>query len=171
MFDADEAASTVLALRAYAGAPADSASGSVLSALDKLIGVMPTRLRATVAAVSDHSSSLHLGMPVGARPVPVDVRSLVTPARACREHRQVSALYRSRLGAARRRQLEPLHLVGTMGRWYLVAYCPAADGWRTFRVDRMSEIETASTPIGLARRRRPTSTPTCARASARGTAR
>src|SRR5258708_6062123 len=119
MFDAHEAPSTVLALRAYARAPADPASGSLLRALGQLIGVVPTRLGAHAAAVSAHSSSLSLGMPVGARPVPVDVRSLVTLARACREHRQVSALYRSRLGAARRRQLEPLHLVGTIGRWYL----------------------------------------------------
>nr|WP_277612388.1 WYL domain-containing protein [Cryobacterium lyxosi] len=49
-------------------------------------------------------------------------------------------------GDTTNRQLEPLHLVHTMGHWYLLAYSLDAADWRTFRVDRLSEAQVTDKP-------------------------
>jgi predicted DNA-binding transcriptional regulator YafY len=151
MFDAQEAVATVLALRDWAACGEPDTSDAALSALDKLTRVMPPRLRPALEALSAHSSSLDLGTVIGSTP-PVTVATLVLLARACREERQVTCAYRRHGGQASARRLEPLHLVRTMGRWYLVAYCLDAGDWRTFRVDRVSEPAITRDP---ARRREP----------------
>ena len=53
--------------------------------------------------------------------------------------RQVALSYTSRTGEATRRKVEPLGLAAKAGRWYLVADTEA--GMRTFRVDRVVEVE------------------------------
>ncbi|WP_280447970.1 WYL domain-containing protein [Nocardia cyriacigeorgica] len=40
----------------------------------------------------------------------------------------------------RRRRVEPYRLVASDRRWYLFAYDLDRDGWRAFRVDRMSDV-------------------------------
>jgi predicted DNA-binding transcriptional regulator YafY len=47
-------------------------------------------------------------------------------------------------------RVEPHHLVLWAGRWYLVAYEPAAEAWRVYRVDRVH----AYAPTGIPFRRR-----------------
>ncbi len=42
--------------------------------------------------------------------------------------------------AVRRRRVEPYRLVASDRRWYLFAYDLDRDGWRAFRVDRMSDV-------------------------------
>lgn len=39
------------------------------------------------------------------------------------------------------RPVEPWSVFTTLGRWYLLGYCRLVDGQRTFRVDRIKEIE------------------------------
>lgn len=139
MFDTDEAVATLLALRDWAGTGGPDTSDSALSALDKLGRVMPPQLRPAMRALSSHSSSLGLGAVIGAPAPGVTVATLVLLARACREERQVTCTYRRYDGEISERQVEPLHLVRTMGRWYLVAYCLDRGDWRTFRLDRISD--------------------------------
>lgn len=146
VFDSDEAVSTVLALRSLASNTSDESGSSVLSALDKLIRVMPPRLRATIAALSDHSSEVDLGILIGSPEPKTDFKPLITLSRASREERQVRCVY-TKAEIAEPRRIEPLHLVKTLGRWYLVAYCLERSAWRTFRVDCLSEIEITNRPI------------------------
>jgi len=40
----------------------------------------------------------------------------------------------------RRRRVEPYRLVASDRRWYLLAYDLDRDDWRSFRVDRMTEV-------------------------------
>ena len=61
--------------------------------------------------------------------------------------------YRGRDGAASRREVEPHSLVNLGRRWYLVAWDPARDDWRTFRVDRLTRA--ASTGVRFAGREPP----------------
>lgn len=62
--------------------------------------------------------------------------------RAAREHRRVSMLYRSRKRREpTRRQLDPYVLVDRWGWWYVVGYCHRRQAVRTFRVDRILELE------------------------------
>jgi predicted DNA-binding transcriptional regulator YafY len=139
MFDTDEAVATLLALREWAGNVGPDTDDGALSALDKLTRVMPPRLRPTVLALSAHSSHLDLGAMIGGSAEPADVAALVLLARACREERQVTCTYRRRGGETSARRVEPLHLVRTIGHWYLIAYCLDASDWRTFRVDRITD--------------------------------
>jgi predicted DNA-binding transcriptional regulator YafY len=139
MFDADEAVATLLAVREWAVNAEPDTNDGALSALDKLSRVMPPRLRPTVLALSAHSSHLDLGTMIGGSVEPADTAALVLLARACREGRQITCTYRRHGGETGFRRVEPLHLVRTMGRWYLVAYCLAASDWRTFRVDRITD--------------------------------
>jgi predicted DNA-binding transcriptional regulator YafY len=152
MFDADEAVATLLALREWAASGHPDTGEGALSALDKLARVMPPRLRPTLQALSVHSSSLGLRTVITSPTGPVPVATLVLLARACRDERQVTCAYRRHDGETSVRRVEPLHLVATMGRWYLVAYCLDASDWRTFRVDRISDPAVTRHPC---RRREP----------------
>lgn len=148
MFDADEAVSTVLALRSLAvdgRGGRDRSNGSLITALDKLTRVMPARLRSTIAALTDHSSEVDLGVLIGPPRPAVDLKSLITLSRARREERQVLCVY-TRGDIRESRRLEPLHLVKALGSWYLIAYCLNRMAWRTFRVDRLDEFEITSIP-------------------------
>ena len=42
------------------------------------------------------------------------------------------------------RRVEPYALVCRQGRWYVLAYCYAADAWRDFRLDRIEALETTA---------------------------
>jgi predicted DNA-binding transcriptional regulator YafY len=57
---------------------------------------------------------------------------------ACRDHRRVRFGYRTRGDTESRREVEPHRVVQAGRRWYLVAFDPARDGWRQFRLDRMT---------------------------------
>jgi predicted DNA-binding transcriptional regulator YafY len=139
MLDADEAVATLLALRQWAAGGDPATSDGALSALDKLTRVMPARVTRVIATLGRHSSHLDLGMTVGGQIDPIPVATLMLLARACREERRIDCTYLRHDGKSGARQVEPLHLVHTMGHWYLIAYCLEAGDWRTFRVDRISD--------------------------------
>jgi predicted DNA-binding transcriptional regulator YafY len=48
--------------------------------------------------------------------------------------------YAARDGAEGERTVEPVRMVATGRRWYLMAWDVDRDDWRTFRLDRMSEV-------------------------------
>ena len=83
-------------------------------------------------------------MLAGAAPVEVPAEVLTAIAAAVRAREQLRFDYSSASGTTSRRTAEPHLLVHTRGRWYLAAWEPRRDGWRTFRVDRM----TLRTPNG-----------------------
>ena len=144
MFDTDEAVAVLVSLRDTVANTA-TAEGA-LSAFDKLRRVMPPRLQPVVEAFLAHTSSLDLGTAIGATSEPVNITTLVLLARACRDRRQLRCRYRSHSGETGNRQLEPLHLVRTIGHWYLLAYSLEAANWRTLRVDRLSETQITNKP-------------------------
>jgi predicted DNA-binding transcriptional regulator YafY len=148
MFDTDEAVATLLALHAAAESPPSGSARDVLSALDKLTLVMPARLKPTIDALIRHTSRIDLGQLIGTTPVETDTAALVLLARACRERHQVTYTYRTEAGSESSRRVEPLGLVNTLGRWYLVAYCLDGHDWGVFYVDRMSDLATTRTPTG-----------------------
>ncbi len=65
--------------------------------------------------------------------------------------------YRSRDGAASRREVEPHSLVNHGRRWYLVAWDGLREDWRTFRIDRLTKP--ASTGVRFTSRTLPASDP------------
>lgn len=61
--------------------------------------------------------------------------------RAIREHRSVSMNYQSsQVPHPSQRELDPYVLIHRWGWWYVVGFCHVHQAFRTFRVDRISEI-------------------------------
>ncbi len=134
LLDDEEAIATAVSLRMASGGTVAGAGEAALRALAKLDQVMPPRLGAEVRAVHGATETL-----VGPG-VEIDAELLVTLARACRDAVRVRFAYAARDGEERERTVEPVRMVATNRRWYLMAWDVDRDGWRTFRLDRMREV-------------------------------
>jgi predicted DNA-binding transcriptional regulator YafY len=134
LLDDDEAIATALSLRLASGGTVSGTAEAALSAFAKLDQVMPPRLREQVHAIHGATDTL---IATGA-PIHADV--LVTLARACRDLVRVRFQYPSRDGADRERTVEPVRMVTTGRRWYLMAHDVDRNDWRTFRLDRMRDV-------------------------------
>jgi predicted DNA-binding transcriptional regulator YafY len=96
---------------------------------------MPPKLRGEVRAIHEATQTLEYGQ------VMVDGEALLVLARAVRDTVRVRFGYESRVGTPTSRTVEPVGLVATGRRWYLMAYDVDRDDWRTFRMDRMTSVE------------------------------
>jgi predicted DNA-binding transcriptional regulator YafY len=134
LLDDDEAIATAVSLRLASGGTVAGAGEAALRALAKLDQVMPPRLRGEVRAVHGATETLL------APGVEIDPELLVTLARACRDAVRVRFQYVDRRRSERERTVEPVRMVTTGRRWYLMAWDVDRDGWRTFRLDRMREV-------------------------------
>ncbi|KUO18358.1 helix-turn-helix transcriptional regulator [Streptomyces dysideae] len=136
LLDDEEAIATAVSLLAGAGGAGGGAGDAALRALTKLDQVLPTRLRHEVRALSGSVESF------GGGRTPVDPEVLMTLARACRDEVEAGFDYPSGPSGSevRRRRVEPYRLVTSDRRWYLLAYDLDRDDWRSFRVDRMTDV-------------------------------
>lgn len=134
LLDDEEAIATAVSLRLASGGTVAGAGEAALRVLTKLDQVMPPRLRAEVRAVHGATETL-----VGPG-VQIDAELLVTLARACRDGVRVRFGYAGRDGEEGERTVEPVRMVATGRRWYLMAWDVDRDDWRTFRLDRMREV-------------------------------
>jgi predicted DNA-binding transcriptional regulator YafY len=119
---------------------------SARGALAKLDNVLPDEQRGEVAWAqrSMVARDLHQADPNAFSPLLEKLR------RAARQHRQVKMLYQSGSGAEPvDRQVNPYALVYRGGWWYLVAYCQLRQALRTFRVDRIQQLELLSDPFQM----------------------
>ncbi len=128
LFDDEQAVALAVALQTLAVTGLDEAAARALATVRQ---VMPSRLRHRI-------DSVHV-TPVTEPQPAVDPAVLMALSSAVRD----SVVLRFDYGDAVRR-VEPHHLVVRSGRWYLVAFDPQRDDWRTFRVDRL----TPRTPTG-----------------------
>jgi predicted DNA-binding transcriptional regulator YafY len=125
----DEAVATVIGLRLAETAQVDGTSG----ALRKLAQVMPSRLRNRVRAVAATTS-------VRSRST-VDVEVVRRLGLAAYTHQDVRFQYRAKGGAVSARRVEPYRQVLLDGRWYLLAWDRDRADWRTFRLDRIDDLD------------------------------
>ena len=77
-------------------------------------------------------------MPLEPHGPTVDAALLATLATACRDQLRVAFDYRDGRGQASSRMVEPQGVAHASQRWYLVAWDPARDDWRIFRLDRIA---------------------------------
>ena len=105
-------------------------------ALAKLRRVLPEALRESVRTVDDV-----VAIEPGPWVVTTSVECLIRAASAIRSGRRVRFDYESHDGARSRRQIEPYAVMHTDGRWYLIGYCLSRKAMRTFRLDRVSNLE------------------------------
>ncbi|MFC7493233.1 MULTISPECIES: helix-turn-helix transcriptional regulator [unclassified Nocardioides] len=137
LLDDEEAVAVAVGLRTAAGSAVAGIEDASLRALMKLQQVLPSRLRHRTRAFE---AALQAPAP---GPL-VDGEILTMLAGACRDREVVRLDYQAHDGRRARRRVEPYRLVSHRRRWYLVAWDLDRDGWRTFRVDRI----TPRTPTG-----------------------
>jgi predicted DNA-binding transcriptional regulator YafY len=135
LLDDDEAVAIAVGLRSAAGGAVAGIEETSMRALGKLEQVLPTRLRRRVNALSTYTVAL----PAPAPRVEPDALAVITLA--CRDHERLRFRYRTRDGTVSRRMTEPHRLVAAGRRWYLVAWDVTRADWRTFRVDRLDDLQ------------------------------
>ncbi|WP_026315867.1 helix-turn-helix transcriptional regulator [Actinokineospora enzanensis] len=132
LLDDDEAIAVAVGLRTASGGTVAGIEETSVRALAKLEQVLPARLRDRVNAVQS------VLVPLRGKGPTVDADTLAAIAGACRDRHVLRFDYRSHDGGESLRRVEPLRMVHTGRRWYLVAYDLDRDDWRTFRVDRIT---------------------------------
>lgn len=132
LLDDNEAIAVAIGLATGASGSVTGIEDSSMSALAKLEQVLPARLRPRLAALSVATAAV----PHRDRP-PVDPTVLAVLAACCRDQEILSFDYRSRGGESSARRVEPHNLVTNQGFWYMLAFDPDRQDWRTFRVDRI----------------------------------
>ena len=138
LLDDEEAVAIVVGLQAAAGDMVEGIEEVSVRAMSKVTQVMPPRLRRRVDALAAYA------VPAvwSSNGPTVDSDVLATLALACRDDERVGFGYRTRAGDDMARAVEPHRLVSVGRRWYLVGYDLTRHDWRSFRLDRMSEVVT-----------------------------
>ena len=139
LFDDEQAVALAVALRMAVGTGA-GIEEAASRALTTVRQVMPARLRARIDGL-DVTVAARDGAPQ------VGTAVLLAIGAAIRAREELRFDYSSPArpdsdGPPRR--VQPHHLVARGGRWYLVAWDPRREDWRTYRADRM----TPRTPTG-----------------------
>lgn len=134
LFDDDQTVALAIALRGapLTGAGIDDAATRALATLRQ---VMPARLRTRL----DSLEMLVVPPPTDGDPPP-ETQTLLAINAAIRNHEELRFDYLSTKAEtnATSRRIHPHHLIAKGGRWYVVAWVPEREGWRIYRVDRMT---------------------------------
>ncbi|WP_265445550.1 helix-turn-helix transcriptional regulator [Flexivirga meconopsidis] len=138
LLDQDEAVAVAVCLRLAAGGTVAGVGEAAIRTMTKLDQVMPANIRAQVTAVQEATVTVEY------QAVTVDADDLLVLARAIRESHQARFEYVARTGAATSRRIEPYRLVATGRRWYLMAFDLDRDDWRSFRLDRMTQVRAST---------------------------
>jgi predicted DNA-binding transcriptional regulator YafY len=131
----DESVAVAVGLRAAASGGVAGYDEAAVAALAKLEQMLPATLRERVLALN---AATFLTRP-GAGPL-VDPELVLAIAQACRRPERVRFGYRDGSGNSTDRRVEPHGLVNAERRWYLVGRDLDRQAWRTFRLDRMTDL-------------------------------
>ncbi len=136
LFTEDEATAIMLGLLGTSWLEIGQSAVAVEGALAKVSRVLPIRARERLNNISSHLfffSDKHEAAP--------NVSLLIKLSEAIGQHQRILIDYRSSRDQSTQRKVEPYGLVGWEGHWYLVGYCCLRQGFRTFRLDRIQQIE------------------------------
>lgn len=136
MFTDDEALALSVGLLAARSLGLAEGATAVASAQAKLERVMPANLKNRVRAV-DETVKLDLSH----APAPGDTAVLVNLTSAAQARQRVHMQYRSAKGELTEREFDPYGLVHRSGCWYVSGMCHLRNGLRSFRLDRVVEVE------------------------------
>ncbi|GAA2175276.1 YafY family protein [Arthrobacter parietis] len=134
LLDDDEALAVAIGLSAVTASPVSGLGEASVRALTKLEQVLPGRLRPKFAGLRTAVTRM------AAVSTPVNPEVLTAFSAAITERRVVVFRYERHDGESSRRVVEPVRLVDTGRRWYLVAWDTGRQDWRTFRVDRCRSV-------------------------------
>ncbi|TDO58251.1 putative DNA-binding transcriptional regulator YafY [Kribbella sp. VKM Ac-2571] len=142
--DDEEALAVAVGLREAALSGVLGEDQAALSALLKLRQVLPRQISDRLSEMD--AAVVHttrLGEPQ------IAPGMLLRLAAACRRGERTRVTYRDQDGKASIREVDPYRLVHTGRRWYFVARDVARDEWRTFRADRVGQIQPVGVPVEL----------------------
>jgi predicted DNA-binding transcriptional regulator YafY len=125
--------------------PSSSATPEIRTALRKLVRALPESFRDTAEAASRAVVVDRVGWDSSSGAERRDPPHLDLVQQAVVEGRQATLGYVSGKGESTTRVVHPLGLAVKGSVWYLVAGTEA--GQRTFRVDRISEVELSDAPV------------------------
>ena len=131
----DEAVAMAIGLRLAATQRLVGGAETTLTALAKLEQVLPRPLRTRVNALAATVRPTGVGAGSGASPEVLSELAL-----SCRDHERVRFRYTSAPGAVTQRHVEPHYLVPSDRHWYLLCWDLDRGDWRTFRIDRLSDV-------------------------------
>ena len=137
VFSDDEALTMVLGLLLAARLGVTSKEAGLDVALSKVARVAPAELRDQIHLVGQ---ALTLRVPRAA--VEVGGQHFLQLTLAAYRRQQIYLIYVDTAGAETARLVDPYGLVYTIGLWYLAGYCHLRQGLRSFRLDRIQQIET-----------------------------
>src|SRR5258708_6885293 len=139
LFTEEEAMAIMLGLLASPWLEIGQAAAAIEGALAKVSRVLPLRARERLQAVSSHVVLFPHNQQ--ARP---DASLLIDLSGAIHASQRIAIDYRSHHHESTHRKVEPYGLTGWKGHWYLVGYCCLRQDYRTFRLDRIQQVEILS---------------------------
>jgi len=132
----EEAVAMAIGLRLAASQRLVSGSETTLTALAKLEQVLPAPLRRRVNALAETVQPAGINSGVA-----VSTEVLGELALACRDHERVRFTYTSASDEVTHRRVEPHALAPADRHWYLLCWDLDKEDWRTFRVDRLADVQ------------------------------
>jgi predicted DNA-binding transcriptional regulator YafY len=136
LFTNEEAFALSLGLRSLRQLGLAAFAPATESTLAKLGRVLPEPLRESLETVDDV-----VAIEPGPWVVSTSVDLLIRAATAIRACHRLRFVYQSHSGDGSRREIKPYAVLHTEGRWYLIGYCLSRKDMRTFRLDRVSQLE------------------------------
>jgi predicted DNA-binding transcriptional regulator YafY len=136
MLTDDEALAVSLGLRTFESLGLSAFAPATSSALSKLKRVLPKNLAEHVNVIQEA-----IELEPSWWSVSIDTKLLMTAASAVQARAPMMFAYRAFDGTQTRREVEPYSVLYHDGRWYLVAYCRLRLAVRSFRFDRMLELQ------------------------------
>ncbi|HLI84888.1 MAG TPA: YafY family protein [Bryobacteraceae bacterium] len=136
MFTDEEAFALTMGLRAlrYLGLVAFAPAAEGAAA--KLGRVLPDSLRDSASSVEEV-----VAIEPGPWVISTSAESLIRVCTAIRTRRRVAFQYQSHDRSRSQREVEPYGIVHMDGRWYLAGRCLLREALRTFRLDRVMDLE------------------------------
>ncbi|OJF11097.1 helix-turn-helix transcriptional regulator [Couchioplanes caeruleus] len=144
ILDDEEALAVAVALREAALSGVLGSDQAALSALLKLRQVLPPRIAERLGEMD--ATFVHTPRPERRQVSPGVLREL---AAVCRRGERTRLSYQDHAGKATVRDIDPYRLVHTGRRWYIVARDVARDQWRTFRADRVVQVQPTGHTVEL----------------------
>lgn len=136
MFTDEEAFALTLGLRALRHLGLAAFAPATEGAAAKLGRVLPDSLRDSANAVEEV-----VAIEPGPWVISTSAESLIRVCTAIRTRHSVEFRYESHDRKSSRRAVEPYGIVHMDGRWYLVGRCLLREALRTFRLDRVFDLE------------------------------
>lgn len=133
MFDPDELAALTLGARIASAFGDEGLARAAGTALSKIESVLPAHLRSSLGAAPLFAPRTWTGR--------VSSYALMMVRTALTEKRRIRIQYRRRDGDETERVVRPLGAFFWGRSWTLAAWCELREDFRTFRLDRMGEIE------------------------------